>query len=131
MKNLTIGITPAAVGRPARLRADQIRRDTLTMLAAALAEDADNSLRNALDELIDAAKQDAPAEDISLLVQDIEDLADMGQAAMNLTAAEVGQLAAEAWQALPVAPADSPTAPQPRPDWVRFTEPTQQSRRAS
>jgi hypothetical protein len=135
MKNLQLGIAPPALARPARLRADRIRRDSLTMLAAALADAEDNELQNALDALIDAKKHDAPAEDIGLLVQDIEDLADMGQAAMDLTPSEVGQLAAEAWAALPPAVADSPTAPQPEPGWLKHTRPTglpkQQDRRRS
>jgi hypothetical protein len=135
MKNLQLGIAPPALARPARLRADRIRRDSLTMLAAALAEAEDNELQNALDALVDAKKHGAGVGEIGLLLDDIEDLADMGQAAMDLTAGEVGQLAAEAWAALPPAVADSPAAPQPEPDWVQYTRPTgqpkQRDRRAS
>lgn len=135
MTNLNLRITPGAVGRRPQLRADRIRRDGLTMLAAALAEAEDNELQNALDALVDAKKRGAGAGEIGLLLDDIEDLADMGQAAMDLTAGEVGQLAAEAWAALPPAVADSPAAPQPEPDWVQYTRPTslpeQQDRRRS
>jgi hypothetical protein len=103
MKNLNIGITPGAIGRRPQLRADRIRRDGLTMLAAALAEDDDNSLRNALEELIDAAKHRAPDVEVDALVADIEDLAGMGRAVMDLTPADVEQLADEAVHAVAIA----------------------------
>lgn len=98
-----MGITPAALARPARLRADRIRRDTLTTLAAALVEDDDSSVQNALDALVDAVKHDAPDHEIDELCADIEDLADMGRASVPLTEADVRQLAAQATAALPAA----------------------------
>lgn len=105
MKNLTIGVAPPALGRPARLRADRIRRDTLTMLAAALREDDDNSVQNALDALINAVDNPADAEgaEIDALVADIEDLAGMGRAQIDLTRADLGQLADEAVHAVAIA----------------------------
>ncbi|MEE4540946.1 hypothetical protein V2S66_03060 [Streptomyces sp. V4-01] len=123
MTNLNLGITPGALGRRPQLRADQIRRDSLTMLAAALADGEDNELQNALDALVDAKKRGVSAGEIALLLDDIEDLAGMGQAVMDLTPSDVGQLAEEAWAALPAAPVDAPTAPQPQPDWVKYTTP--------
>lgn len=111
MKNLNIGITEPALGRPAQLRADRIRRDTLTALAGALVEDDDNSVQNALDRLIDAVKHDAPDHEIDLLVQDIEDVCGMGRAQMPLTPADTQQLADEAARA--VAPA-APVVQLPR-----------------
>lgn len=103
MINKTLQIVRGAAGRPARLRADRIRRDTLTMLAAAWAEDHDNSVRDAVDALIDAMKHDAPDVEIDALVDDITDLADMGRAVMTLTPADVHQLADQAADALPTA----------------------------
>lgn len=96
MINLNLGILAGTITRPARLRADRIRRDTLTRLAAALAEDHDSSVQNGLDALIDAMKHDAPDVEVDALVQDIEDLADMGRAVMTLTDGDVQQLAHEA-----------------------------------
>lgn len=98
MKNLNIGITPRTAASRASLRADRIRRDTLTMLAAALREDHDGHLQNALDALVEAVDNPADAEgaEIDALVGDIEDLADMGRAEMTLTKADVEQLADEA-----------------------------------
>lgn len=119
MKNLNIGITPQATARPARLRADRIRRDTLTMLAAALREDNDNSLRNALDELIDVLGGDPSDNEVDALVADIEDLADMGRADMALSPADVEQLADDAVHAVAIAAGS--VVPLP----------TQQDRRAS
>jgi hypothetical protein len=117
--NQNIAITPAALGRPARLRADRIRRDTLTMLAAALREDDDNSVRNALDELIDATGHDTSDDEIDALVADVEDLAGMGRAEMALSRADVEQLADDAVHAVAVAAGS--VVPLP----------TQQDRRAS
>ncbi|WP_433893073.1 hypothetical protein [Streptomyces sp. CA-111067] len=99
MINKNIGVTPRTAASPARLRADRIRRDTLTMLAAALADDHENDVLNALDELIDAVAHNAPDVQINALVGDIEDVADMGRAAMDLTASDVSQLADEAMHA--------------------------------
>jgi hypothetical protein len=99
--NLNIGITEPAIGRPAALRADRIRRDTLTALAGALAEDDDNTVLNALHELVDAVKQGAADVEIDALVQDIEDTSGMGRAQMPLTASDVRQLFEQAARALP------------------------------
>jgi hypothetical protein len=105
MTNLTIGITPPATARPARLRADRIRRDTLIRLAAALREDDEGHLQNALDALIDAVPNplDVDGNEIDALVADIEDLADMGRADMALSSADLGQLADEAVHAVAIA----------------------------
>jgi DNA primase len=96
MTNLNVRILAAAIGRPARLRADRIRRDTLTRLAAALAEDHDSDVINAIDALVDAMKHDAPDVEVDALVADIEDVADMGRSVMDLAPGDVQQLAMEA-----------------------------------
>jgi|SRR5689334_6069732 len=100
--NAQLRVLVGAIGRPARLRADRIRRDTLTRLAAALREDDDSSVQNALDALIDAVANPADAEgaEIDALVADIEDLADMGRAEMALTDGDLSQLATEAAHAV-------------------------------
>jgi hypothetical protein len=92
MKNLNLRILPGAIGRRPRLRADRIRRDTLTQLAAALVEDNDNSVINALHALVDAVKHDATDDEIDTLVGDIEDTARMDDAAVDLTDNDVAQL---------------------------------------
>lgn len=119
MKNLNLGITPPAIARPARLRADRIRRDTLTMLAAALREDNDNSVQNALDRLIDALGYNPSDNEVDDLVGDVEDLAGMGRADMALSRADVEQLADDAVHAVAIAPGSVVALP------------TQQDRRAS
>lgn len=101
MTNLTVGITPPALARPTTLRADRIRRDTLTALAGALAEDDDNTVLNALHELVDAVKQGAADVEIDALVADVEDTSGMGRAQIPLTAADVRQLFEQAARALP------------------------------
>lgn len=105
MTNLNIGITPATAAGPARLRADRIRRDSLIMLAAALREDHDGHLQNALDSLVDAVEspRDSEGAELDALVADIEDLADMGRAEMTLTRADVDQLADDAVHAVALA----------------------------
>jgi hypothetical protein len=105
MKNLQLGITPPALARPARLRADRIRRDTLTRLAAALREDHEGHLQNALDALVDAVPNplDVDGNEIDALIADIEDLADMGRADMALSPADLEQLADEAVHAVAIA----------------------------
>jgi hypothetical protein len=110
--NLNLGITPPAIGRPPRLRADRIRRDTLTALAQALREDHDGSLQDALDALVDAIEspRDSEGAEIDALVADIEDLAGMGRADMPLTPGDVEQLAEQAAAAL--APVLRPVAGQ-------------------
>jgi hypothetical protein len=107
VRNLNLTITAPAMGRPARLRADRIRRDTLTALARALREDHDGSVQDALDALVDAIEspRDREGAEIDALVADIEDLAGMGRADMPLTPGDVQQLAEQAASALP----------QPRP----------------
>jgi hypothetical protein len=105
--NFNLGITPSALARPARLRADRIRHDTLTALARALREDHDGSVQNALDALMDAvgSPRDGEGAEVDARVADVEDLAGMGRPEMPLTAGDVRQLAEQAAAALP----------QPRP----------------
>jgi hypothetical protein len=119
--NAQLGITPRTAASRAQLRADRIRRDTLTQLAAALREADDNDLQNALDALIEAVGNPADGEgaEIDALVGDIEDLAGMGRAVMDLTDADVRQLADEAVHAGAIADGSVTRLPQ------------QQDRRAS
>ena len=118
MINKNIGVTPPATARPARLRADRIRRDTLTAVAWALREADDNRLQDALDALVDAGP-DAPDVEVDALVADIEDLAGMGRADMPLTKTDLHQLADEAVHAVAIAEGSVTQLP------------TQQDRRAS
>lgn len=106
MTRLDLTITPGAFARPARLRADRIRRDTLTALAAALREDHDSELMNAIHALVDAvhSPHDTEGAEIDALVEDIEHLAGMDEAAVDLTDADVRQLAEQATAALPTTP---------------------------
>lgn len=101
MINAQIGITPRTAASPARLRADRIRRDTLTQLAAALREDHDGNLQNALDDLIDAMGHDLSDNEVDALVGDIESAARMDTAVMDLTPGDVRQLFEQAARALP------------------------------
>jgi hypothetical protein len=112
MENRDLFISQPAIGRPARLRAARIRRDTLTQLAAALIEDHDSSLQNALDALVQGVKAGLPCEAIDRLVEDIEDLAHMDDAAMNLTDTDLGQLEYQAAAAQTLT-ATVTTLPQP------------------
>lgn len=128
MTNLALRILPGKFLFRPQLRADRIRRDTLVQLAAALREDHDNHVRNALDALIDATKHDLSDNEIDDLVGDIEATGHMEPAAMDLSDGDVGQLAVEAWAALPAAVPDAPSAPVPQPNWIPFTEPQQDRR---
>ncbi|MEE4546503.1 hypothetical protein V2S66_31625 [Streptomyces sp. V4-01] len=115
MTNLNLGITPPATARPARIRADRIRRDTLTRLAAALREDHEGHLQNALDALVQAVDNPLDVDGIAIdaLVADIEDLADMGRADMALSPADLEQVADEAVHAVAIAAGS--VVPLPRP----------------
>lgn len=104
MINAQLSITEPALARPARLRADRIRRDTLVQLAAALREADDNDLQNRLDRLIDATGHDVSDHALDELCADIEDLAGMGRADMPLTAGDLVQLAKQAAAALDALP---------------------------
>jgi len=100
--NLTTRILAGAFGRRPQLRADRIRRDTLTQLAAALREDHDNSVQDALDALIDAVDnpRDTEGAELDGLVADIETEARMSPAVMDLSPADVRQLATDTATAL-------------------------------
>jgi hypothetical protein len=117
--NLNLRILARVFGRPATLRADVIRRDTLTQLAAALREDHTSEVQNALDALVDAMGHDLRDGEIDKLVADIESVTHMDAAQMDLTDADVQQLATEAALAAQVAAGSVVALPQ------------QQDRRAS
>ena len=103
MINAQLNITPPAIGRPARLRADRIRRDTLTQLAAALREDHDGVLQDRIDRLVDAMGHDPSDNEVDALVADIESAARMDTAVMDLTAGDVRQLFEQAARAVAIA----------------------------
>lgn len=128
--NAQLRVTRAAMGRLAQLRADGIRTADLVQLGRVLAAGDDRS-RDLLDALegLGRIADDAYEGEISAAVADIETHAGLQAAVMDLTPGDVGQLAAEAWAALPPAAADEPAAPKPSPDWVRHTEPTMQQQR--
>jgi hypothetical protein len=137
MKNRNLGIAPAALGRPAQLRADGIRIQDLIQLGRALAEGDTRSMQllDALEDLGKLAESGRRDGDLIDAIGDVVTLGGLDAAVMDLTPSDVGQLAVEAWEALPAAPVDAPAAPQPDPDWVKHTKPTgvpqQQDRRAS
>lgn len=112
MTNLNLRILARTITRPATLRADVIRRDTLTMLCAALREDPDNDVQNALDALTDAMGHDLRDVEIDALVGDIETAARMDTAQMDLTDSDVQQLATEAALAAQVAAGSVISLPQ-------------------
>jgi hypothetical protein len=91
-------IIPGVLGRRAALKAERIRRDTLTQLAAALRDDPDNAVRNALDALIDAVTDpdDCEGRAIDELVADVESTAHMNAAVVALSRDDVQRLAREA-----------------------------------
>lgn len=91
-------IIPGVMGRLAALRVERIRRDTLTQLAAALRDDPDNSVRNALDALIDAVTDpdDCEGQEINELVADVESTAQMNAPVVALSKDDVQRLAHEA-----------------------------------
>lgn len=91
--DLTIGIHTDRI--TPYLRADTIRYDTLTALAAALTDDPDNDLINRLHDLGRAITGHPTDGEIDDLIGDIEDLADMGRAQIQLTRDELRQLAHE------------------------------------
>lgn len=95
--NLPPQIIPGVLGRLAGLRADRIRRDTLTQLAAALRVDADNDVRNALDALVDAVRDpdDCEGRVVDELVADVESTAHMNAPVVALTHDDVQRLARE------------------------------------
>jgi fructoselysine-6-P-deglycase FrlB-like protein len=80
------------------LRADQIRTDTLTMLATAMAEDpeARRELIDHLDTLGAVLTGRAREGEVDDVIADIEAVADMGRAQVQLTRDELSQLAREA-----------------------------------
>lgn len=80
------------------LRADEIRTTTLTTLATAMTEDPKlrTDLIDLLDELGAAVTGRTRDGEQDALIGDIEDLADMGRAQMQLTRVELDQLAREA-----------------------------------
>lgn len=105
MTNLNIGITPAALGRPARLRADGIRMQDLVQLGRALAEGDDRARRliDALEDLGRLAETDRRDGELDAALDDVAALAGLDDAVMDLTNADVEQLAEQAEEALDAA----------------------------
>jgi hypothetical protein len=97
MRDLNLTITRNADALGATLRADRIRRDTLTQLAAALRGDRSTDVQNALDALIDAVDnpRDTGGCEIDALVAEIEAEAGMDSATVDLTPTALDQLARE------------------------------------
>lgn len=103
MTNAQIGITPATAASPARLRADRIQTDTLIQLARIIAEgDAGSvALLDALEDLGKLAEANRRDGEIDAALDDVASLARLDAAVMDLSAADVRQLATEAQDALP------------------------------
>jgi hypothetical protein len=101
--NLTIGITPPALGRPARLRADAIQRAVLVQLARAIAEGDQRAVHliDALEDLGRLAAGEPRDGELDDALDDVAALASLGAAEMPLSPADVRQLAEQAQAALP------------------------------
>lgn len=91
--DLTITTSSSGV---VRLRADEIRRSTLVQLAAAYLEDPTGviDVLGALAEVV-RSPRDGEGAEIDAAVGDVEDVAGMGPAEMELRRADLGQLANE------------------------------------
>lgn len=102
MINADLEITPPAIGRPARLRAEAIARAILIQIGRTLAESDDRSrdLIEALEDLGQIA--DGILRDGSLdgALDDVATLANLDAPEMDLSTADVQQLAAQATSAL-------------------------------
>jgi hypothetical protein len=112
--NLTIGITAPAIGRPTRLRADGIRVKDLMQLGRTLAEGDDRARRliDALEHLGQISHDPAEGE-LDWALGEVATLANLDAAEMDLTPADVEQLAGQAEEALDVlARASRPVAPR-------------------
>lgn len=106
MTNLTIGITPPTAASSARLRADQIQRDTLLQLARVLAEGDTTAVQllDALEDLGKLAQADRRDGELDDALDDVASLARLDDAVMDLSRADVQQLAEQATAALPAGP---------------------------
>jgi hypothetical protein len=116
--NKNLGVTPPALARPARLRADQIRVNDLVQLGRALAA-GDDRARLLLDALEDLGQiaDTAREGELDATVQDIETYARLDRAEMDLTDGDVRQLLRQSAHAANAA------------DGVVVHLPTQQDRR--
>lgn len=103
MTNLNIGITPPALGRPARLRADGIQTATLIQVGRMLAEGDDGARRlvNALEDL-GKVSLDAAEGELNGALDDVVTLAALDTAHIDLSRADVAQLADEAVHAVAI-----------------------------
>jgi hypothetical protein len=103
--NLDLRITAATAASPARLRADGILRAALIQLGRALAEGDTGAvaLLDALEDLGKVADGLRREGELDAALDDVAALAHLDAAEMDLTPADVEQLAAEAAAALPKA----------------------------
>jgi hypothetical protein len=108
--NLNLGITAPALGRPPRLRADEIRVQDLLQLGRILAEGDDRArlLIDALEDLGRLAGADRRDGELDAALDDVAALAGLHGAEMDLTPGDVEQLAEQA--AAAVAPVLRPVA---------------------
>jgi hypothetical protein len=124
--NKNLAITAATAASPARLRADGIQTAALIQLGRALAA-GDTRARDLLDALEDLGKvADGIARDgeLDAALDDVRTYARLDAAVMDLTTADVEQLSAQSWAALP---SDNEAAD----DGTVVSLPTQRNRRAS
>lgn len=100
--NASIGITPAAIGRPARLRADGIQTAALVQLGRILAEGDDGARRlvDALEYLGTVANGTAREGELEAALDDVAALGHLDTAHVDLSAGDVRQLATEAAHAV-------------------------------
>jgi hypothetical protein len=95
--NLTIGITPRTAASPARLRADGIQDAALIQLGRMLAE-GDDGARRLIDalETLGTVSYDAAPGELNGALDDVRSLGRLDAAVMDLSDADVHQLADEA-----------------------------------
>jgi hypothetical protein len=113
--NLTIGITPRTAASPARLRADGIQDAALIQLGRMLAE-GDDGARHLIDALesLGTVSYDPADGELDGALDDVRSLAGLDAAVMDLTNADVEQLADEAVHAGAIADGSVTQIPQPR-----------------
>lgn len=100
MTNLDIQVLSGTTTSPAQLIAKPIRHADLVQLARVIAAGDDQSTRllNALEDL-GAIADNAYDSEVDAAVQDIETIANLGQAVCNLTDNDLGQLEFQAAKA--------------------------------
>jgi hypothetical protein len=113
--NAQIGITPRTAASRARLRADEIQTAALIQIGRMIAE-GDDGARRLIDALEDLGKvsMDAREGELDSALDDVRHLGHLDAAVMDLTDAEVRQLADDAVHAGAIADGSVTRIPQQR-----------------